>query len=475
MKKCPLAVEFTATGWNDPIEQIWAAAYRMRRDAEAISMIKRQDGVGTDDKPFLPTFSTSFMLYLTNSPKAAVAIMNARAKADQVGQAGKAAGDRSIADVLDEALTQVEVNALIERLNELAETRAERVSFGTRATPVSLKAAVTESTSVLAACLKRASELIAKHAPDAVVAAGPAPRPDTAPEPQPAPQPEEGPSSAPTSQPGAQPAPPQAPGPPPAAGPVGGPLGQLIAAHESGKAGYNAFNRGRAQATPEKIDFSTMSLHQVMAKQALPRQHRDRLFAVGKYQIIPTTMKAAVQALRIDPNQKFAPELQEFLFRAHLIRPQAAEDPTIRGGQRRRRRSPGRATGPGPGIRLRGLPVHGALFLCGIGRERRFDLAAKVAKALAEERQSYRAFEAKGKKADEAWMALCGIPIAAFQLLRRQPAADRSHPLVRWARRQPGRVNSTSKRRSCISAPTHSRIRSEGAPDSSGSRSRPGE
>jgi len=393
MKGCPLAAEFTANGWNSPIEQIWAAAYRMRRDAEAISLIKRQAGVGTDDEPFLPNLRDLFHAYLTNSPKAAVAIMDARAKADQAGQAGKKAGDRPIAEVLDEALTKAEVDAILDGLPALAKTRAKPVSFGTRAAPVSLIAAVAQTASALSDLLDQASKLISKHAPDALVATGPAPRDDPAPGPQP----------------GVEPAV-EDPGEPAATGPAGGPLGILIAAHESGKAGYNAFNRGRAGKTPGNIDFSSMTLRQVIAKQALPKQDPNRLFAVGKYQIIPKTMLETVQALRVSPDQKFTPELQEFLFRVYLI---GRKRPAIRKY----------VAGAGGNADLRAAqlalaqefasvacPGTGRSFYDKSGGNAASISAAEVAKALAEERQGFGDFQKKGKPPDEAWMALCGIP-----------------------------------------------------------------
>ena len=62
-----------------------------------------------------------------------------------------------------------------------------------------------------------------------------------------------------------------------------------------------------------------MTIRDIMTLQALPKGNAHRLFAVGKYQVIPDTMKGAVAALAIDSNKKFDPDMQEHVFRNHLI------------------------------------------------------------------------------------------------------------------------------------------------------------
>jgi peptidoglycan hydrolase-like protein with peptidoglycan-binding domain len=94
-------------------------------------------------------------------------------------------------------------------------------------------------------------------------------------------------------------------------------LGALIS---SGEGNYNSFNRGRAgDSGGKEIDFSQMTVAEVMRRQDLPNGDPNRLFAVGKYQVIPGTMEEAVKALNIDPNQKFTPQLQERIFADYLI------------------------------------------------------------------------------------------------------------------------------------------------------------
>jgi hypothetical protein len=426
LKECPLGSEFTTTGWNDPIDQIRAAAYRMRCDAEAISRIKRGAGIGTDDEPFLPTLLDLFHAYLTNSPKAAVAIMDARADADQAGQAGEDEAKRPIAEVLDRVLAKAEVDELLASMEALATTRLKPVRFGTRLKPVALSVAVAATQDALAARIEQASGLIQTHAPDAAPAAGPSPREDEAashaaqpggapgmapgPAPvQPPPGPQPGGAASAGQAPGpTQPAGGQAAAAPLAAGPAGGPLGHLIAAHESGKAGYNAFNRGRAEPTPAKVDFSQMTLRQVMEKQALPPRHPDRCFAVGKYQIIPTTMVEAVRALRLGGDQKFTPALQERLFRNYLI-----------GRKRPKVRDYVAGTGGGADLRAAQLalaqefasiasPFTNRSFFAGSGGNAASISTADVTGAIAAEREAYRALVRSGKKPDDAWDALSG-------------------------------------------------------------------
>ncbi len=125
--------------------------------------------------------------------------------------------------------------------------------------------------------------------------------------------------------PAPQPAPPPPTTPPPAAPPSApiatqyGPtaLSNLIG---SGEGGYNSYNRGRAgDSGGREIDFSQMTLAEIMRRQDLPRNDPERLFAVGKFQIIPGTMEETVNAMGLDRNQRFTPELQERMFADYLV------------------------------------------------------------------------------------------------------------------------------------------------------------
>jgi peptidoglycan hydrolase-like protein with peptidoglycan-binding domain len=95
------------------------------------------------------------------------------------------------------------------------------------------------------------------------------------------------------------------------------PLGRLIG---SGEGGYNSYNRGVAgDARGAQIDFSQMTVAEVMRRQDLPLGNPDRLLAVGKYQFVPDTLEETVRALGIDRNAKFTPQLQEKMFADYLI------------------------------------------------------------------------------------------------------------------------------------------------------------
>ncbi|MEN9196169.1 peptidoglycan-binding domain-containing protein, partial [Xanthomonas perforans] len=62
-----------------------------------------------------------------------------------------------------------------------------------------------------------------------------------------------------------------------------------------------------------------MTVGDVMDAQALPRGDQERLFAVGRYQVIPFTMKDAVNKLDLERSEAFTPEIQDQVFSDYLI------------------------------------------------------------------------------------------------------------------------------------------------------------
>jgi hypothetical protein len=107
------------------------------------------------------------------------------------------------------------------------------------------------------------------------------------------------------------------------------PIYDLMYRGESGAAGYNAYNRGtyvdadgreRIRPGSPPMDFSRFTLGEVQDLQHLPRRDPDRVFAVGKYQIIPSTMDAAVTRLGLERDAPFTPELQDRIFTDYLLR-----------------------------------------------------------------------------------------------------------------------------------------------------------
>jgi len=127
-----------------------------------------------------------------------------------------------------------------------------------------------------------------------------------------------------------------------------GPLAENIVAHESkvsspmsGKktkwkndSEYNAYNKGTIQKNGKTktfpasfddkgesdIDFSKMTIQEYLERGALKSGNPKKVFAVGRYQIIPETMKQIVKDLKLDPKTTYlTKETQDYLFMAGLI------------------------------------------------------------------------------------------------------------------------------------------------------------
>jgi hypothetical protein len=106
------------------------------------------------------------------------------------------------------------------------------------------------------------------------------------------------------------------------------PLADLIQRGESGRTNYNAYNRGtyvgsdgreHVRGSDEHLDFSNMTVGQVMDAQSLPNGDAQRLFAVGRYQVIPVTMARAVSSLELDRSEHFSNTIQDRIFSDYLI------------------------------------------------------------------------------------------------------------------------------------------------------------
>jgi hypothetical protein len=101
-------------------------------------------------------------------------------------------------------------------------------------------------------------------------------------------------------------------------------LAANISKYESGKAGYNAYNKGtvgdRMIPSDKPIDFSKMTISEFLRRGSLKPGNPDRLFAVGKYQIIPATMRDLIKQLKIDPDTTYLdPSTQDSLFTNGLV------------------------------------------------------------------------------------------------------------------------------------------------------------
>jgi hypothetical protein len=188
---------------------------------------------------------------------------------------------------------------------------------------------------------------------------------------------------------------------------AGGQLGDLIAVAESGKAAYDAFTRGVPGEQPDTtVEVSKMSISEVLALQGLPSGDPKRLFAVGKYLLIPMTLRSAVTALKIDGDEKYSPALQEKIFRDYLI---AIKRPQVKNY----------VTGSSTGVGLAdaqtalarefasvGDPSTGRSIFAGAGENRAIIAPADTARALNNERAAYLENLSRGLSPEQAWDAL---------------------------------------------------------------------
>jgi hypothetical protein len=183
---------------------------------------------------------------------------------------------------------------------------------------------------------------------------------------------------------------------------AGGILGKLIS---SGEGGYGSFNRGRAgDSARQRINFAQMTMAELKVFQSLPPGNPRRLFAVGKYQVIPETMAMARRALAIADAEKYGPPLQERIFRHFLIaikKPKikafvTAASNDIRGAQHQLAEEFASVANPVTGVSNYG----------GVGGNRASISAAQAATALQQERQRFQQLTAQGQSAASAWAAL---------------------------------------------------------------------
>ena len=104
-------------------------------------------------------------------------------------------------------------------------------------------------------------------------------------------------------------------GPPP---PVTG-TGDLFDVIASGEGGYESVNRGVAGDTPGGAESVTgKKLSDMTVGEVMELQAQEKLFAVGKYQIIPKTMRGFVRTMNISMDDKFDAATQE-KFKKYVI------------------------------------------------------------------------------------------------------------------------------------------------------------
>lgn len=106
------------------------------------------------------------------------------------------------------------------------------------------------------------------------------------------------------------------------------PLGDLIS---KGEGDYNAINRGRAGDTPGGIQGLTgMTFENYTVGQVIEMQ-RTRLYAVGRYQFIPVTLRFAVAHSSVNELDMFTPDVQDRLMAALILYKRPAVGAYLRG------------------------------------------------------------------------------------------------------------------------------------------------
>lgn len=106
------------------------------------------------------------------------------------------------------------------------------------------------------------------------------------------------------------------------------PLGDLIS---KGEGDYNAVNRGRAGDTPGGIQGLTgMTFENYTVGQVIAYQN-SWLYAVGRYQFIPSTLRFAVAHSDVDNLDMFTPDVQDRLMAALILYKRPAVGAYLRG------------------------------------------------------------------------------------------------------------------------------------------------
>ena len=98
---------------------------------------------------------------------------------------------------------------------------------------------------------------------------------------------------------------------------------QLMAASVKGQESfggdYNAFNTGNAGDVPKGSLLEGRALSDYTVREIMDLQDAKKVFAVGAYQTIPTTLAEGVNALGISDDAKFDEAIQDRIFEGYLI------------------------------------------------------------------------------------------------------------------------------------------------------------
>ena len=173
----------------------------------------------------------------------------------------------------------------------------------------------------------------------------------------------------------------------------------------SGEGNYNSYNKGKAGDSRDPLPISSYTLGEIMRRQA--STEADKLFAVGRYQIIPSTMIEAMKALKLPLDTKFTPEVQDMIFRSFLLkkkRPQVYDYVTGKNDNLE-----GAQLAVSQEFASVGIPRNVAgktkdsSYYGDVGNNKASISSDKVGVLLQEQRQRYAAFIKEGRSEIEAW------------------------------------------------------------------------
>lgn len=94
------------------------------------------------------------------------------------------------------------------------------------------------------------------------------------------------------------------------------PLADLLA---RGEGDYDSVNRGRAGDTPQGLTALTGKGYQQTTVREIISMQRSWIYAVGRYQFIPDTLRFAVAMSSVDEEDYFTPEVQDRLMAALIL------------------------------------------------------------------------------------------------------------------------------------------------------------
>jgi peptidoglycan hydrolase-like protein with peptidoglycan-binding domain len=175
-------------------------------------------------------------------------------------------------------------------------------------------------------------------------------------------------------------------------------------------------------------DFSQYTLGEIQEMQQRSNRDPERVFALGKYQIIPATMNRAIDELQLDLNQRFTPEVQDRMFTEHLL---VDKRPSVR-----------RFIEGDPGTNLQDAqralaqewasfpdPYKGGRSFYNDGVNKAHISLEQSATALTQLREQYRDAISQGMTADDAWRVATRIDPEQRQVAT-MPSMGKRDPIV---------------------------------------------